>query len=234
MQAPDAALVLQDGVYGVSTWDLVAYINGGAYIETVGTMYLFMKSDGALTLTVRLNCPWLAVIDESQASAALSLSLALPNGSSWTETQTSTESGSHFLSCASLSVQLEQSFDWDAGVAAEHLAFNATATFLVSNFVAYEAGVSEESGSVQYACNVDGVATPSEATVADTTLPGAALPYSTIADAAFASSAFASSAFASSAFACAAIACAAIACAAIACAAIASAAVASAAVTAAS
>ncbi|KAG2452915.1 hypothetical protein HYH02_002258 [Chlamydomonas schloesseri] len=71
---------------------------------TLGQMYAFMQINGYLTVTLRLDCPWLAVVDRSRLGAAVQLSVRHPNGTVWTKWINVTDTGSSFVSCASFTV----------------------------------------------------------------------------------------------------------------------------------
>lgn len=51
--------------------------------------------NGNLTVTLRLDCPWLAVVDAGRAGAAIQLSVAHPNGTVWNKWINLTDTGAH-------------------------------------------------------------------------------------------------------------------------------------------
>lgn len=48
---------------------------------------------GLLTVTVRLSCPWLAVVDPGRVGARMALSLSHENGTTWTKWINTTDTG---------------------------------------------------------------------------------------------------------------------------------------------
>ncbi|KXZ47827.1 hypothetical protein GPECTOR_32g439 [Gonium pectorale] len=89
--------------YNIGLLDMDVVINNVPY--TIGQILVFMQINGQLTVTVRLDCPWMAVVNPGRLGAALALSIRHPNGTTWTRQMTTTDSGSQLVSCSSYTVQ---------------------------------------------------------------------------------------------------------------------------------
>ncbi|PNH09116.1 hypothetical protein TSOC_004286 [Tetrabaena socialis] len=110
--------------------------------RAVSLLRVFMELSGLLTVTLRLDCPWLAVLDpeRSGGAAAVQLQLAHPNGTVWTQWTNASATGSRFVSCASFSVQaksLDPGLPGDNGC--DPLTYVATATFLTETYQGFPA-----------------------------------------------------------------------------------------------
>ncbi|KAG2485343.1 hypothetical protein HYH03_015924 [Edaphochlamys debaryana] len=71
----------------------------------VGRVFMMMEISGWLTLTLRLYCPWFALVDAARPAASLLLEITTPNGTRWERLWNSTDTGRPFITCRSLRVQ---------------------------------------------------------------------------------------------------------------------------------